>query len=79
MVRNTRQRRAILQALAQKGRPLSPAEILELGQQHVPAATLLAATLDSGRVASFCGLSGLSPDSVHLARNVTRLVCTLPP
>ena len=36
MVRNTRQRRAILQALAQKGRPLSPAEILKLGQQHVP-------------------------------------------
>tara|TARA_B100001123_G_scaffold424586_1_gene536344 strand:+ start:409 stop:780 length:372 start_codon:yes stop_codon:yes gene_type:complete len=35
MVRNTRQRRAILQALAHSARPLRVSEILELGQKHV--------------------------------------------
>ena len=36
MGRNTRQRRAILQALAQAVRPLRPTEILKLGQNDVP-------------------------------------------
>ena len=36
MERSTRQRRAILHALAQSGRPLRPIEILELGQKEVP-------------------------------------------
>ena len=35
MGRNTRQRRAILQAFAQAGRPLRPCDILELGQKQV--------------------------------------------
>ena len=37
MVRNTRQRRAILQAIAQASRPLRPAEILKFGQKQVPS------------------------------------------
>ncbi|MEK9986309.1 MAG: transcriptional repressor [Opitutae bacterium] len=36
MERSTRQRRAILHALAQSGRPLRPIEILKLGQKEVP-------------------------------------------
>jgi Fur family transcriptional regulator, ferric uptake regulator len=40
MIRNTRQRAAISQAMTEAGRPLLPQEILEIAQQWVPGLNL---------------------------------------
>ena len=40
MERSTRQRRAVLDALASSGRTLSPPEILELARQDAPGLNL---------------------------------------